>query len=308
VADNFIYVDAVAGNITMGSKDLAGVHFQKCVFVSTAGAEITQPLTDTQLRATPVPVSGTFWQATQPVSGTFWQATQPVSAAALPLPADAASESTLATLNGKVTAVNTGAVVLAAGTAAVGKLAANSGVDIGDVDVTSITPPTLTKGTQGATGFSVQDLKDAGRTTVTYTAVAAAAGTTTTETAITLQKSAGTAATSTAASFVITSGKRFRITHITFATRGHNTATAQTTTFNLRVNTAGAVTTSSTPIIFRARAATPATANAWDRATFEIPDGLEILGDGTLQFGVTAAATYTTYAPTWDVTIIGFEY
>ena len=27
----------------------------------------------------PVPVSGTFWQATQPVSGTFWQATQPVS-------------------------------------------------------------------------------------------------------------------------------------------------------------------------------------------------------------------------------------
>ena len=28
---------------------------------------------------TPVPVSGTFWQATQPVSGTFWQTTQPVS-------------------------------------------------------------------------------------------------------------------------------------------------------------------------------------------------------------------------------------
>lgn len=55
-------------------------------------------LTNSELRATPVPVSGTFWQATQPVSftwagltdaqlrasavpvsGTFWQATQPVS-------------------------------------------------------------------------------------------------------------------------------------------------------------------------------------------------------------------------------------
>jgi hypothetical protein len=36
-------------------------------------------LTDTELRASPVPVSGTFFQATQPVSGTFWQATQPVS-------------------------------------------------------------------------------------------------------------------------------------------------------------------------------------------------------------------------------------
>ena len=30
---------------------------------------VTGPLTDTQLRATPVPVSGTFYQATQPVSG-----------------------------------------------------------------------------------------------------------------------------------------------------------------------------------------------------------------------------------------------
>jgi hypothetical protein len=42
---------------------------------------VSGPLTDTQLRLTPVPVSGTFWQATQPVSGTFWQATQPVSLA-----------------------------------------------------------------------------------------------------------------------------------------------------------------------------------------------------------------------------------
>ena len=42
------------------------------------------PLTDTQLRATPVPVSGTFFQATQPVSGTFFQATQPVSIASMP--------------------------------------------------------------------------------------------------------------------------------------------------------------------------------------------------------------------------------
>lgn len=33
---------------------------------------------------TALPVSGTFWQATQPVSGTFWQATQPVSLASVP--------------------------------------------------------------------------------------------------------------------------------------------------------------------------------------------------------------------------------
>lgn len=75
-----------------------------------------------------------------PVTGTFWQATQPVSLASLP--------------------------ALAAGTNAIGKLAANSGVDIGDVDVTSL--PTLPSGTNtigfvgdaatttgGTTGYSV---------------------------------------------------------------------------------------------------------------------------------------------------------
>lgn len=52
---------------------------------------VTGALTDTQLRATAVPVSGTFWQATQPVS-----------AASLPLPTGAATEATLSTMNGKL--------------------------------------------------------------------------------------------------------------------------------------------------------------------------------------------------------------
>ena len=66
-----------------------------------------------------ITVDGTFWQATQPVSlasvpthgvtGTFWQTTQPVSIATLP--------------------------ALAAGTNAIGKLAANAGVNIGAVEV-----------------------------------------------------------------------------------------------------------------------------------------------------------------------------
>ena len=210
-------------------------------------------------------------------------------------------------------------------------LGANPGVDIGDVTINNasgasavniqdggnsitvdgtvtVTPPTLTKGTQGATGFSTQDLKDAGRTAVRYYATAAAAGTTTTETAITLTKSSGTSATTTGTSFVITSGKTFRIQAVSFATRGNATATIQSTTFNFRINTGGAVTTTSTPIILSMRSATPATASAWDRILLEMPDGMEIAGDGTLQFGITAAATYTTNAPTWDVTIIGFEY
>jgi hypothetical protein len=47
--------------------------------LESCGGGSSTGLTDTQLRASPVPVSGTFFQATQPVSGTFFQATQPVS-------------------------------------------------------------------------------------------------------------------------------------------------------------------------------------------------------------------------------------
>ena len=150
---------------------------------------------------------------------------------------------------------------------------------------------------------------DHDRTVLSFWAVAAAAGATGTETAITLSRSNAPGATvTTGTSWTPTSGKRFRLTSLTVATRGNNTATAQATTFSLRVNTGGAVTTSSA-VMLSARSATPATANAWDRFTMSWSgDGPEIIGDGTLQFGLTAAATYTTNAPTWDVTITGYEY
>lgn len=60
-------------------------------------------------------------------------------------------------IDGKITACNTGAVVLATGSAAIGKLAANSGVDIGDVDVISIVP--------GVAATNLGKAEDAGHTT-----------------------------------------------------------------------------------------------------------------------------------------------
>lgn len=67
---------------------------------------VTGPLTDAQLRTTPVPVSGTFFQVTQPVSGTVavsnFPATQPVSINTLPLPTGATTEATLSTLNANI--------------------------------------------------------------------------------------------------------------------------------------------------------------------------------------------------------------
>ncbi len=170
-----------------------------------------------------------------------------------------------------------------------------------------VQPPGITKGTQSAQGFTIQPLRDGGRVRTLFSATGVAAGTTGTETAISLTKAADNGATSSANSFVITSAKRFRIEAINFCSRGHNTATPQVTTFSFRINTAGAVTTTSTPIILSVRSATIAS-NEWDRVTVPIPDGMEILGDGTIQFGITANAVFTTNAPTWDVNIIGFEY
>lgn len=148
-----------------------------------------------------------------------------------------------------------------------------------------------------------------GRTFMHLWASGAAAGATTVETAITLTRSpAPGSATTTGTSWTPTSGKRFRITSLSLASRGHATATAQVTTFSLRVNTAGATATTSA-IVIQARVATPATALAWDRWQFAVnDDGLELAGDGTLTFGITANAVFTTNAPTWDVVITGYEY
>ena len=78
------------------------------------------PVNGQALMAASVPVTLASNQPALPVTGTFFQATQPVSNASLPLPTGASTETTLAALNTKVTAVNTGAVVLATGAAVIG--------------------------------------------------------------------------------------------------------------------------------------------------------------------------------------------
>ena len=97
-----------------------------------------------------------------------------------------------------------------------------------------------------ATPFPVA-LRDTGKALIQLYATGVASGTTGTETAIALAKAGCTGAAPAAGANSITpsSGKRFRITSITFAARGHATATAQITTFTLRCNSAGAVTTTS---------------------------------------------------------------
>jgi len=90
------------------------------------GSSSSDGLTDTQLRATPVPVSGTV---TETNSAAIKTAVETID--------NAISGSEM-----QVDVVG----ALPAGTNAIGKLAANSGVDIGDVDVTSSVTSSLDHG------------------------------------------------------------------------------------------------------------------------------------------------------------------
>lgn len=336
---------------------------QHVIIDSSASHAVTGPLTDTQLRASAVPVSGTV-TASGPLTDVQLRASAvPISAASLPLPSGAATET------GHLAAIDTSTAKIPSQGQALA--AASMPVVLTAAQITTLTPPAaitgfnleatqllvkaktdnldvalstrlkpadtlaavtaitnpvtvaqatpanlqatvtqlaLSKGVQGSTGVTTQDLKDAGRTSLIFYATAAAAGTTGSETAITLTKAAGTGSTANAVSFVVTSGKRFRIQQILVSAVGHATGTTQATTFSFRINTAGGVTTTSTPVVWKGRVQTPATSLAYQQISIPVPDGYEILGDGTLQFGMTANAVFTTNAPTWDVTIIGYEY
>jgi len=233
-------------------------------------------LTDTQLRASPVPVSGTFWQATQPVSGTvgisgtvpvsgtFWQATQPVSIATMP------STPVTGTFWQTTQPVSLASVPSHAVT--------NAGV------------------------FVVQEEK-VGRSSVNMFSEAVAG--IIAETAITMSYSKANATVTTGTSFTPTTGKNLRITSLIISWVA-TTTTANTCRLRARVNASGAATTSS-PIQFSARI-------AWESPTFianegefqqiPIPDGLEVPNGGGIMWTLACAAANGTL----DVSALGFEY
>lgn len=122
MADNILTKDRANANLDIAAKDITGVLFPRNILATPAGVDLS-PLTDAELRNSPVPVSvpslplpsdaatqttlaailsalGSPVQAggTVPVTGTFWQATQPVSLASAPLPAGAATDAGLASI------------------------------------------------------------------------------------------------------------------------------------------------------------------------------------------------------------------
>ena len=105
IASNTISEDAVTKNV------------QRVVLNNSSGTEVTT-LPVSLATAPTTPVTGTFWQATQPISGTVTAnagTNLNTSLLATSAKQDTGNNS-LSSIDGKITAVNTGAVVISSGT------------------------------------------------------------------------------------------------------------------------------------------------------------------------------------------------
>ena len=196
---------------------------------------------------------------------------------------------------------------------------------IGKVSIDQTTPgttnaveviqvPALVKGTQGARGLSVQPLRDAGRTSVVYRpshSIGAYAGfTSDTAYAATMYKATGDGTVSASGtSFVIPSGKTFRVQAFRATMMVQSTSAVVTRVqVGLLINPAGAVTTASS-LALTMRLTGQATAGLTDHEDITIPEGFDIVGDGTLQIGVYLLANFASGSgPTIQFNLVGYEF
>jgi hypothetical protein len=223
--------------------------------------------------------------ASQAVTGTFFQAIQPVSAVSLPLPTGAATEATLA---GRLKPADTlaGVTTVAAVTAITNALPTGAN-KLGTVDIA--TAAATAKGTQGANGVPVQDLKDAGRS-VNNLFMVLPIITTATDALQSLTGFAGTAAvTATTTPAVVTTAKTRRIDSIVITYVA--IATAGSVRFTLRANPAGVVAITSAAVANWVVGGPAAVAGVAYTATINFPNGLEFAaatGIGVSMVGLSA--------------------
>lgn len=200
------------------------------------------------------------------------------------------------------TAVATNSGVVGGGVQRV-VLATDVALPAGANTLGTTTGPTLTKGTQGASGYSVQDLKDGGRAIVNVATAIAGVTAVTTEALLALSVSRDGAATSSISTIPVTSGKRYRVTQLVVGMIS-TAAAVLSGRFSLRMNPAGAVTASSPIIATLPIPSGAALAQAGGWMIMDVPDGIEF--SGTMQIGVSqvcSAITGTIWA-----SLIGFEY
>jgi hypothetical protein len=163
---------------------------------------------------------------------------------------------------------------------------------------------TVVKGTQGARALTTQDIKDSGRSYLTLTATAAAG--VTSETLFSLSENRAGTVTAAVTSYTITSGKTFRITAMTLSVRA-GAAAVPFSRATLRSNTAGA-TVAGSAVVFQLPEVfgISATSGVGGQIAIDIPDGLEIVGNGTVSIGVSHLDQATTNVI--NFTLCGYEY
>lgn len=139
--------------------------------------------------------------------------------------------------------------------------------------------------------------------TVSLFSAAVTAGTTATETLVSMIMSINGVNTSTADSNPLTTGSILRLSSLTLGMKGHTTPTAAAITFTVRINKTGAATVSSTPV-FSFRLATPATADIGVSQEIHFPEGFNIEITPTTQIAITTNSVYVTNAPTYNVALV----
>lgn len=174
--------------------------------------------------------------------------------------------------------------------------------------IVNVAQTALTKGAQGATGISTQDLKDSGRNQTNYF-MAVPILSTLTDTLISLtgyKSAAAVAATTTPA--VVTTGKTFRLVSVTLTYVA--IATAGTVTFTLRAQVGAVVTIASPAVQVWTLGAPAAVAGVSQSIEIAVPDGFEFpagtgIGVSIIGRGATGTAAAVGYG---QLSLHGFEY
>jgi hypothetical protein len=300
--------------------------------VSGAFFQTTQPVS---LAVAPTtPVTGTFFQTTQPVS--LATNTPTIAAGTAIIGKVGIDQTTLGTTNGvqvlmgsttavtQATAANLNATVVGNGTFAVQNTAAlpTGANTIGAISNTTfaatqatpanlqatVTQQAIIKGTQGTTGVSTQDLKDAGRNQVHYYMVIPVLTSATDALQSLTGTKSGATVLATATPAVVTAGKTFRVTRM--AATYIATATSGYGIVRLRFNTAGVVTiTSPVAATIGVGSGAPVTANATSSEEATLDEGWEFAAGTGVGISVQgfAAATATAVGYIF-VSLTGYEY
>ena len=242
--------------------------------VAVSNLPVTQPVSIAAMPTTPV--TGVFWQTTQPISGAIsFTAPQHI----------VVDSATLGTVAVSGTFWQTTQPVSLTSTTITGTVA--------------VTAPTLTRGTQGSQGFTVQDLKDAGRTQVTFFLDDMTGSST--EVLGTMSITKGAVAQTAATSYTVTAGKTLRLTSIVWTVRSSTNA-AQMSKLRIRTAASGIVATS--PVILNFIGEAPAA--SVQTQLMDLSEGYEISG-GT-QIAMSHIENITPASTELTVCLVGFEY